>query len=282
MPRRHTDEFTAQLRKVSQLYKRSQRIAYEQAVVEGPQSVRELLRVTPELIRDVYVTATALETHPDINELLLRVDPYTHVLPPEIFERLSINAQGFLAHINIPDEEPLADVLGKAQLLLCAIELSDPGNLGTIIRSADAMGADGVILGVGSVEATNPKAIRSTAGSYFHLPVIEDELVPSVIDRAREAGLQVLVADGGGELDLGELADQAVLGATMGDGVDLRKPTMWLLGNEARGFTAEQLAWADARVRVPMWGASESLNVAMATTLCLYASASAQHRLAQP
>lgn len=278
MPRKFTGEFTGQLRKVSQLYKRSQRIAFEQAVVEGPQSVRELLRFAPELIRDVYVTEQALHTHQDINELLIRVDPYTHVLSPEVFARLSTNAQGFLAHINIPDEEPLADVLGKAKLLLCAIELSDPGNLGTIIRSADAMGAEGVILGIGSVEATNPKALRSTAGSFFHIPIIEDELIPAVIEQAHEAGFQVLIADGGGELDLGELSDQAATRAPVGDAVDLRKPTMWLLGNEAHGFTEEQLAWADARVRVPMWGSSESLNVAMATTICLYASAVAQHR----
>lgn len=278
MPRKFTGEFTGQLRKISQLYKRSQRIAFEQAVVEGPQSVRELLRFAPELIRDVYVTEQALHTHPDINELLIRVDPYTHVLSPEVFARLSTNAQGFLAHINIPDEEPLADVLGKAKLLLCAIELSDPGNLGTIIRSADAMGAEGVILGIGSVEATNPKALRSTAGSFFHIPIIEDELIPTVIEQAHEAGFQVLIADGRGELDLGELSDQAATRASVGNAVDLRKPTMWLLGNEAHGFTEEQLAWADARVRVPMWGSSESLNVAMATTICLYASAVAQHR----
>lgn len=257
---------TGQLKKVIGLYRRSQRVRYEQAVVEGRQAVGELLSSAPELIRDVYVTQEALETHSRINGLLLDVDPYTHILPAELFEQVSKTAQGVLAVIDIPDEVPLSEVLASApNLIVGAIEMSDPGNLGTIIRSADATGADAVVLGRGSAEATNPKVIRSTAGSIFHLPVLEDEDMADVVGRAREAGLQILIADGAGEVELGS------------PDLDLTKPTMWLLGNEAHGFTDEQKSWADRIVRIPMWGRAESLNVAMATTICLYASASAQN-----
>lgn len=274
--RKYHDESPGKLKKVAGLFKRANRLKFEQAVIEGPQAVRESLRCMPELVRDVYVTERGLAQHRDLDRLLAEVDPYTHVLSDEVFARLSTNAQGFLAVISIPDEEDLAQLLASSTLLVGAIELSDPGNLGTIIRCADAAGADAVILGRGSVEATNPKVIRSTAGSYFHVPVIEDEDMADVVARAKAAGMQVLVADGGGSVSLTDLSDRAT--GTVGDGIDLRKPTMWLLGNEAHGFTDEQRAWADAIVSVPMWGSAESLNVAMATTLCLYASAVAQHR----
>lgn len=274
--RKYHDESPGQLKKVAGLFKRANRLKFAQAVIEGPQAVRESLRCMPELVRDVYVTERGLAQHRDLDHLLAEVDPYTHVLSDEVFARLSTNAQGFLAVISIPDEEDLAQLLASSTLLVGAIELSDPGNLGTIIRCADAAGADAVILGRGSVEATNPKVIRSTAGSYFHVPVIEDEDMADVVARAKAAGMQVLVADGGGSVSLTDLSDRAT--GTVGDGIDLRKPTMWLLGNEAHGFTDGQRAWADAIVSVPMWGSAESLNVAMATTLCLYASAVAQHR----
>lgn len=276
--RKYHEESVGNLKKVAGLAKRSNRVKFEQAIVEGPQGVREVLSCMPDLIRDVYVTERGLDQHPDIDRLLDDVDPYTHVLYEDVFARLSTNAQGFLAVINIPDEEDLADVFARGRLLIGAIALSDPGNLGTIIRTADATGADAVILGRDSVEATNPKVMRSTAGSYFHIPIIEDEDMADVVAKAREAGFQILVADGGGDVSLTDLSDRALAAEVPADGVDLRKPTMWLLGNEAHGFTAEQLGWADAVVSVPMWGSSESLNVAMATTICLHASAVAQNR----
>ncbi|SDU80661.1 TrmH family RNA methyltransferase [Arcanobacterium phocae] len=281
MPRTPMMTLSGQLKKALGLSRRKARIEYEQALVEGPQAVREALAEMPNQVRDVYVTEPALERYPDIDELLIHVDPYTHVLPCELSEQHAPNAQGIFAVISIPDEEELDVVFARSQLLVCMVEGSDPGNVGTIIRSADAAGAGGVILGSGSVDATNPKVLRSTAGSYFHLPIIEDEDVSQVVDRAKLADFQVLIADGDGEYDLATLSDQALLSSQehnpLAD-IDLRRPTLWLVGNEARGFTPQQLAWADARVRIPMWGKSESLNVAMATGLCLYASAQAQNR----
>ncbi|MDP9801741.1 TrmH family RNA methyltransferase [Arcanobacterium wilhelmae] len=274
------DRMTGQLKKVAGLYSRNARRKWERAVVEGPQAVREVLSSAPELIRDVYATDEALASHPDVDSLLRAVDPFTHMLPRDLFEQLTTTAQGILAVIDIPDEVPFDSLMADSpNLIVCAVQLSDPGNLGTIVRSADAAGADAVILGQGSVEAMNPKVIRSTAGSLFHLPILEEEDVPSVVERVKAAGMQVLLADGGGDVDLVDLQHAAVMGALKGEapeGIDLRRPTLWLVGNEAHGFTVAQRALADAVVSVPMWGGSESLNVAMATTLCLYASASAQ------
>lgn len=185
------------------LYRRKARHQYGQAIVEECWGVREALVFMRSNVRDVYVTEEALGRHPDIDSLLQESDPYTHVLPADLAQQVAPNAQGLFVVISVPDEENLDEIMAQASLLVCAIETVDPGNLGTIIRSADASAADAVILGTGSVDATNPKVLRATAGSYFHLPIIEDEDVERVVNGAHHAGFQVLIADGNGEYDLG-------------------------------------------------------------------------------
>jgi RNA methyltransferase, TrmH family len=138
----------------------------------------------------------------------------------------------------------------------------DPGNAGTVLRTADAAGADGVIFGVASVDAYNSKCVRSSAGSLFHLPVVVGAALPAAIAGLRAAGLQILAADGRAE----RILDSA-------SGPDLARPTAWLLGNEAWGLPDDLLALADSPVAVPIYGQAESLNLAAAAAVCLYASA---------
>ena len=146
------------------------------------------------------------------------------------------------------------------------------GNAGTVVRVADAVGADAVVLSHASVDVHNPKVVRSTAGSLFHLPVVAGADLPQAVARLRAAGMLVLAADGGGDLDLDDLLDAAGRGAS----TDLARPTVWLFGNEAWGLPDDVLALADAAVRVPIRGHAESLNLATAAAICLYASARAQ------
>ena len=143
-------------------------------------------------------------------------------------------------------------------------EAQDPGNAGTIIRTADAAGADAVVLMRGSVDATNPKVVRSTAGSLFHLPVLRGAGLEEVLEALDGAGLAVLAADGSGPVSLFD-ADEL-----------LARPCAWLFGNEARGLSPEALERAEAVVSVPVLGAAQSLNVAAAAAVCLYASVRAQ------
>jgi TrmH family RNA methyltransferase len=139
-----------------------------------------------------------------------------------------------------------------------------------VIRCADAFGADAVILSEGSVDAYNSKAVRSSAGSLFHVPLVLGAPLPEVVAAARAKGLQVLAADGGGLLDLDQL----------GTSGDLARPCLWLFGNEAWGLPADDAALADQTVRVPIYGAAESLNLAAAAAVCLYATSTAQRRAA--
>ncbi|WP_034230877.1 RNA methyltransferase [Arcanobacterium sp. S3PF19] len=284
MPRKLLETRNAQFKKAASLYKRANRFRFARCVVEGPQAVRELLLFSSAAVRDVYVTERALLAHRDVAELIDRYDPFTHILPPALFARLSQDAQEILAVADVPDEVSPKRMFSSSRLVVFALRMSDPGNLGTLIRTADACGADGVITGENSAEATNPKVIRSSTGSVFHLPVTEHEDAAQTVRCAKEAGFQILAADHGGSLDLGDLLRDALCGAagradsfSAAPPVDLVRPTLWMFGNEAHGFTADELSLADAIVSVPMWGNAESLNVATAAAVCLYSSAMAQN-----
>jgi TrmH family RNA methyltransferase len=150
-----------------------------------------------------------------------------------------------------------------ASLVAVGIDVRDPGNAGSLIRAADAAGADAVVFAGDSVDPLNPKAVRATVGSLFHLPVIVDRDLPAVAAALRERGVSLLAADGGGETDLFD--------------ADLAQPTAWLFGNEARGLGASADV-ADRRVAIPIYGRAESLNLATAAAVCLYMSARAQRK----
>jgi RNA methyltransferase, TrmH family len=148
------------------------------------------------------------------------------------------------------------------------VNVRDPGNAGTVLRTADAAGADGVIFSDASVDPYNSKCVRATAGSLFHLPLVMDVPVAQAVGAMREAGLRVLAADGRAGRPLDEAGPD-------GRGGLLGGPTAWLFGNEAWGLPADVLALADDVAAVPIYGRAESLNLAAAAAVCLYASAHA-------
>lgn len=273
-----------QMRRAARLHTRSQRQRWKQTLVEGPQAVRELLACAPQLVRDLYVTEHALENHSDIAELAGQTQVWTHLLTEEEFSQLSTDAQGVLAVIDEPKQSNPADALASASLVIAASRITDPGNLGTIIRVADAAGADAVLVGKGSVELYSPKTIRSTAGSLFHLPVIAGLSFEEICNHGREAGLHVLGADAAGQWSLSNLVGELQPhGTEPGDTVTvtplkLSEPILWVLGNEAHGFDGFDTSLLDGTVSIPLFGQAESLNVSMAATILAYASAlSAEH-----
>jgi TrmH family RNA methyltransferase len=135
----------------------------------------------------------------------------------------------------------------------------DPGNAGTVVRAADAAGADAVLVTAESVDVLSPKTVRSTAGSLFHLPVVSGLPVEATLETLRQHGIRLLAADGGG--------------CTLLPDADLTAPHAWVMGNEAWGLPGSLRERCDDVVRVPILGRAESLNLAMAATVCLYASA---------
>ena len=269
---------SARVARVAGLARRHTRDKYDRFLVEGPRGVGEAVRHAAAHIHDLYLTPEAADRHADILARARAADLYTHTVTPRVMTAMSADAQGVLAVVATtalaagpqPQEdgagagEGLAERLAGARLVAVLAEAQDPGNAGTIIRTADAAGADAVVLVRGSVDATNPKVVRSTAGSLFHLPVLRGAGLEEVLEALDGAGLAVLAADGSGPVGLFD-ADEL-----------LARPCAWLFGNEARGLASEVLERAEAVVSVPVLGAAQSLNVAAAAAVCLYASVRAQ------
>lgn len=225
-------------------------------LAEGPNLVEAALRRG--LVSEVFVTENAAERFAD----LLAGAP-TQLVTERAAKALSdtVTPVGLVAVCAIPDAG-LEQVLAEAPTLVAVpVGVSEPGNAGTIIRVADAMGADAVILAGPSVDPYNGKCLRASAGSIFSIPVIAEPDTDAVVAGLRDAGLQVLATVLDGSVSL--------------DDVDLARPTAWLFGPEAHGLPADVVELATARVRIPMAGNAESLNIGSAAAICLYQSARA-------
>jgi TrmH family RNA methyltransferase len=246
-------------------------------LLEGPQAVREALEYRPELLRELYVTPTAAErygladTQVDtwfVTEQVL--DAMADTVTPQgvvaVCEQFPTSVrQVFPDRVGQEAQLDSASEGGLPGLVAILEEVRDPGNAGTIIRAADSAGADAVVLTGRSVDPYNPKVVRSTTGSLFHVPVSVGVGLADTIERAKSLGYTVLAADVSGD-DLPDVRAEGLL-----DG-----PTVWVFGNEARGLTSEDLAMVDRAVKVPIYGRAESMNLATAASVCLYESAFAQ------
>jgi len=292
-----TNPHADRVRAVRALGTRSGRRRAGRYVVEGPQAVRELVRWAPGTVRDVYLTPDAADRYAEIVTDAAAAGLHLHLGDEAVLAAMSADAQGVLAVADLPGATrpgagavpvgPLgADALeavlaARPRLVAVLAQVRDPGNAGTVVRVADAAGADAVVVAGDSVETTNPKVVRSTAGSLYHLPVVSGVPVADAVDALRAAGLLVLAADGTGDLDLDDLQDAAAVAGASGPAgdaaADLRVPTAWLFGNEAWGLPPADRDRADAVVRVPLRGRAESLNLGTAAAVCLYASSRA-HR----
>jgi len=255
------------VRAVAKLTKRSARTETGLFLLEGPQAVREALSYRPESIVDLFATPTAWERHPDVRTLAADSDVDVEYVSEYVLAAMAdtVTPQGIVAVARQSPTSVRSIFAASPRLIAICEEVRDPGNLGTIIRAADAAGADAVVLTGRTVDLYNPKVVRSTTGSLYHLPISVGGDLEEVVTRVHGAGMQVIAADVKGD-DL--LAARA-------EGV-LERPTAWLFGNEARGLEDSALALADRALRLPIFGRAESLNLATAASVCLYESAFAQ------
>jgi TrmH family RNA methyltransferase len=272
------------VRAVRRLTGRSARLREGRFVAEGPQAVTEAVDATvaavtagrAPVVLELYATYGAAARYPEVLEAARSVGVQARTATDQVLAAMSdtVTPQGLLAVCTLVDV-PLAAVLdGRPELVAVLGYVRDPGNAGTVLRAADAAGAGGVVLSDASVDVHNPKCVRASAGSIFHLPVATGvPLVPSLRE-LREGGLRVYAADVSGDLDLDDLLDAAEDGEPGG----LADPVAWVFGNEAWGLPHEVLVACDGVVRVPVHGRAESLNLATAATVCLYASARASRR----
>ena len=255
------------VRAVAKLTKRAARAESGLFLLEGPQAVAEALHWRPEGVTQLFGTPTAFERHAHIAQAAEAAGVPTECVTEAVLDAMAdtVTPQGLIA---VAHQFPasIKQIFADApRLIAICEEVRDPGNLGTIIRAADAAGADAVVLTGRTVDLYNPTVVRATTGSLFHIPISVGGELGAVRERAHAAGLRIIAADVKGE----DLLQARAAGA-------LAEPTAWLFGNEAHGLSDENLALADLALRLPIYGSAESLNLATAASVCLYESAFAQ------
>ncbi|MEV7431995.1 RNA methyltransferase [Nocardioides sp. NPDC092400] len=260
----------ARVKDARRLSRRSVRTERRLFLADGPKAVEGALEL-PGAVVEVFATSEATGTYAALAAAAERAQVRWTLVEDKALASLSDSVTpagvvGLCRHL----DRPLTDLLSgdrAARLVAICADVRDPGNAGTVVRCADAAGADLVVLAGSSVDAYNPKTVRASVGSLFHLPLAVEPDAAAAVRAAQDAGLVVLAADGAGEVDLDAPATADLLA----------RPTAWLFGNEAWGLPAELAGLADHRVRIPIHGRAESLNLSTAAALCLYASARA-HR----
>jgi len=232
-------------------------------LAEGPQSCREAAKAGK--VKELFLTQEAFDRYPEIVSAVDESGAEIIICTETVIAQFSstVSPQGMTAIVRMWDQDPTKLFTDATKLVVALTAVRDPGNAGSVIRVADAAGAQGVVMSNDSVDLFNPKVVRASVGSIFHLPISIGQELADTISSAREVGMQVLAADANG--------------VSLYGGVDLAKPTLWVFGNEAWGIPAEVLALVDEVVSIPIYGQAESLNLATASAICLYASAQAQN-----
>jgi RNA methyltransferase, TrmH family len=261
-----------------QLARRTFRQRSRSFLAEGPQAVREALGVPvvqgaaavpgSGVVSELFVTATARSRHEELVGQAVGQGAVVTLVSGEVMAELAqtVTPQGLLAVCRFVDVPAAQLMAARPRLVVLLANVRDPGNAGTVLRTADAAGADAVIFSDASVDPYNSKCVRASAGSIFHLPLAVGCPLRQAAQALHGAGLRILAAEGGASRQLGDFSSDGTLA----------RPTAWLFGNEAWGLPADLLAFADEAVAVPIYGRAESLNLAAAAAVCLYASAGAQ------
>lgn len=257
----------AEIRRLHDRRHRAQRGAF---VVEGPQAVDAALHSA---VSELYVTREAADRYATLVERARAQGAQVHTASEDVLAAMAETRQpqGLIAVcplVTVGLEAALAAATKRP--LRCVVMLdraNDPGNAGTVIRTADALGVGAVIFTEGSVDPHNGKVVRSTAGSLFHIPIAADISVSDAIGALVAAGYVLVAADAQGSVHLGTMGAEAVLCG----------PVAWVIGNEAHGVHEDLRAAAHETVSIPMSGGAESLNMAAAAAICLYATRIAQH-----
>ncbi|QZY30550.1 TrmH family RNA methyltransferase [Nocardioides coralli] len=254
----------ARVKAARRLSRRSVRAERRLFLADGPKATGAAL-ATPDRVVEVFATERATAAYAELRDRAARQGVAWTLVEDRAMAGLSdsVTPAGVVAVCRFL-EQPLPAALASGDLLVVCADVRDPGNAGTVIRTADAVGADAVVLAGRSVDPYNPKTVRASVGSLFQLPLAVAAEPAEAVRAAQQAGAVVLAADGAGEVDLFDADDL------------LRGPVAWLFGNEAWGLPAELAGLADHRVAIPITGGAESLNLATAAAVCLYATARAR------
>lgn len=264
------NEKSGRIKKIASLNRKKSRNEAGLFLVEGPLAVRELIDYKAQSVKEIFIDAESpgfLEIERRADELGIPINYATSKVLSMMSD--TVNPQGIVAVSKI-EETTLSEMLetgelAKAKLVAILHEVRDPGNAGAVIRAADAAGADAVFLTGNSIDPYNPKVVRSTTGSLFHLPVVSGITLEGTVSVLKKAGLKVIAADVNGQEMTGE--EHA-----------LQDKIAWIFGNESQGLTQEERSHADQVLKLPIFGKAESLNLATAASVFLYTTAFYQRK----
>ncbi|GGN22765.1 RNA methyltransferase [Lentzea pudingi] len=227
--------------------------------------MREALAWKTGEVHELFVTAPAAQRNAELLQAAsaqgIRISEVDDKAAASLSE--TVTPQGLVAVCDVVPQPLETALRGTPRLVAVLYGVSDPGNAGTVTRVADAAGADAVIFAGDTVDPHNGKCVRASTGSLFHLPIARSRDADEVFAACRQAGLRLVAADGYAEQDLVEASANG----------ELAQPTAWVFGSEAHGLPDDVVAKLDTSLKVPLYGAAESLNLATAAAVCLYASA---------
>lgn len=252
------------IRRAAQLQRKKDRSAQKKFLVEGPNAVAEAMKHAADDIEVVYATQAGLTRSPEIDRLANEFGTEIEMVTEPVLKVMTdtVTPQGVVAVARY-SETAVEDLLQDLKLVAVLHEVRDPGNAGTVMRAADAAGADLVVFTGDSIDPWHPKVVRASTGSIFHLPVVRQRSLEDVLSYLSERNVTTVATDLRGE-DL-HIQDAYLTG-----------PTAWIFGNEAHGLNQDEIAACDLSMRLPIFGQAESLNLAGAATVCLYTTAFAQ------
>lgn len=268
--KRPVDLFTERTPRVvnaSKLHRARERRKTELFLAEGWNAVSAAVHA--DNVVDLFVTQDAAEEYENILVSATHRGMYIHFINEKADRLLAdtVTPTGIYAvcRSTVKELAETLDDIPHPQLVLVGVDTNNPGNAGTMMRLADAFGADLIVFTGDSVDPENSKCVRSSAGSIFQLPVCREPDTDVVLQTLQSTGVQLLATTLDGEENLAHAQEL------------LKRPTAWLMGSEAHGLDTAVVARADHTVTIPLWGSAESLNLATAASICLYSSAVAQH-----
>jgi TrmH family RNA methyltransferase len=245
------------IKKINQLLTKSKIRKKERLfIVEGKKIIDE---INCSRIWEIYISNTFLEKHESYVNKLYKSNIQVEIVSDTVMKHISssVTPQGIIGLIKIVDTQ-VSTIINKNSFIIMLENIQDPGNLGTIIRTADAVKASGIILSKGSVDVFNPKVVRATMGSIFRVPIIQDRNLIDDISKIREHNVEILASH--------------LKGSTNIYNCDLTRGICVLIGNEGNGLTEQIANLADKNIKIPMIGESESLNAGVATSIIAYES----------
>lgn len=246
------------IKEIKSLYRKKERKNKGLFIVEGIKIIEEIID-RKYSFRAIIYTDLILENH-DGRQLLFKMGNIKNLVhvPDDIFREISDteNPQGILGVANIPINNIEKLDLNTAKFLLYLDRVQDPGNMGTIIRTADAFKIDGIIISEGSVDPYNPKVVRATMGSIFRVPLYFTDDGLSEIKRIKSKGIKIYASSLIASIDIGK--------------INLKNSSMVIIGNESSGVSDEIYDLSDNLIKIPMPGESESLNAGVAASIIMY------------